>query len=284
MFKNLSPTSIGIHLDIRKILEIARSAGFEGLDVHLPEACRLVRKYSVDYLKALWAEYDMRMGSWGFPLNWRAGDVEYESSLAAFPGRARLAAELGCYRATTEVFNWSNAPFNENWEFHIRRLRPAAEILRHYGHSLGLEFIGPASSRRMHRFDFSYTMQMVLTLATTIGTGNVGLLFDTWHWYTCCSSLDDVRKLSKDEVIYVEVNDAPTGIPPEEQRDDERYLPSSTGVIPSSEVMQVLSDIGYDGPVTPEAYNTELESMPAHLAVQGSFKSLKKLWEQSGLG
>ena len=281
MFKNLCPPAIGIQTGMRENLKLAKSAGFEGLDLDIDEASRLTKQHSIDYVRDLWAESDLKMGGWEFPLNWRGGDADFQEDLKGFPALGELAADLGCHRTTTQVFNWSNAPFNENWDFHIRRLKPAAEILKDYGHSLGLEFIGPAASRRMHRFSFAYDMNVVLDLAATIGTGNVGLLFDTWHWYTCRSTLDDVRRLTKNEVIYVQINDAPAGINPDDQLDDERCQPGETGVIPAAEILQILDRIGYDGPVTPEPCNDEVEAMPPNAAAKASLESLDKVWEQA---
>ena len=283
MFKNLYPPSIGIHSGMRENLKLSESAGFDGLDLDINEASRLTKEHSIDYVKDLWRETGLKMGGWGFPLNWRGSDAEFQNSLKSFPTLAKLASNLGCHRTTTQVFNWSNAPFNENWDFHIKRLRPAAEILEDYGHSIGLEFIGPAASRRMHRFSFAYDMNVVLDLAATIGTGNIGLLFDTWHWYTCRSTLDDVRRLSKTEVIYVQVNDAPSGVNPEDQLDDERCLAGETGVIPAAEILQTLNQIGYDGPVTPEPCNDEIETMAPIAAAKVSLESLAKVWKQAGI-
>jgi sugar phosphate isomerase/epimerase len=281
MYKNLCPPAIGIQTGMRESLKLAKSAGFDGLDLDIDEASSLTKQYSVDYVRDLWRESGLKMGGWGFPLDWRGGDAAFQKGLKAFPELAELAADLGCHRTTTQVFNWSNAPFNENWDFHIRRLKPAAEILKDYGHSLGLEFIGPAASRRMHRFSFAYDMNVVLDLAASIGAGNVGLLFDTWHWYTCRSTLDDVRRLTKNEVIYVQINDAPVGINPDDQLDDERCLPGETGVIPVAEVLQILNQIGYEGPVTPEPCNDDVEAMPSSAAAKISLESLDKVWKQA---
>lgn len=283
MFKNLYPPAIGINFGMRESLELAKSVGFDGLDLDIDEASRLVQQHSFDYVKDLWSEFGLKTGAWDFPLNWGGSDVDFQEGLNAFPTLAKLAARLGCHRTTTQVFNWSNVPFNENWDFHIKRLKPAAEILKDYGHSLGLEFMGPAASRRMHRFSFAYDMNVVLDLAATIGTGNVGLLFDTWHWYTCRSTLDDVRSLTKTEVVYVQVNDAPSGVNPDDQLDDERCLAGETGVIPAAEILQILNQIGYDGPVTPEPCDNEIETMLPSAAAKVSLESLDKIWKQAGI-
>ena len=81
----------------------------------------------------------------------------FDESLSTFPDLAKLAADLGCHRTTTVVSPSFRATrtFQENWDFHIKRLRPVAEVLKDYGHSLGLEFIGPATSRQSAKYLFT---------------------------------------------------------------------------------------------------------------------------------
>ena len=249
MFKNLSTGAIGIHANMTEGLSLAQEAGFEGLDLNIGEASQLAEEHSVQYVKDLWAEAGIAMGGWGFGVNWRGSDADYYAGLAQLPARAELAAELGCFRTTTVVGPASNdMTYQENWDFSVKRIRAVAEILKAHGHSIGLEFIGPATSRKAAKHLFAYSMDAMLGLAAAIGTGNVGLLFDTWHWYTCRSTVDDVRKLSASDVVYVHINDAPAGIDPDEQIDNIRCLPAETGVIPLTELMQILNGIGYEGP------------------------------------
>ena len=284
MFKDLSPGAIGIQANIEEGLALAKSTGFEGLDLNISEASTLASEYSVDYVKNLWAEAGLKMGGWGLSVNYRGSDAEFDESLSQLPDLAKLAADLGCYRTTTVVSPSSNdRTFQENWDFHVKRLRSVAEVLKDYGHSLGLEFIGPATSRQSAKYLFTYTMDAVLGLAAGIGTGNVGLLFDMWHWYTCRSTLDDVRKLSKADVVYVHINDAPAGIDPDDQIDNVRCLPAETGVIPLAELMQILDGIGYDGPVTVEPFSAKINAMEPQDAARTAAESLDTVWAQAGL-
>lgn len=284
MFKNLSPGAIGIQANIEEGLALAKSAGFEGLDLNISEANALANEHSVDYVKNLWTEAGLKIGGWGLPVNYRGSDAEFDESLAGLSDLAKLAADFGCHRTTTVVSPSSNdRTFQENWDFHIKRLRPVAEVLKDYGHSLGLEFIGPATSRQSAKHLFTYTMDAVLGLAAGIGTGNVGLLFDMWHWYTCRSTLNDVRKLSKEDVVYVHINDAPAGIDPDDQIDSVRCIPAETGVIPLAELMQILDGIGYDGPVTVEPFSAKINTMVPQDAAKTAAESLDKVWEQAGL-
>ena len=284
MFKNLSTGAIGIRANMQEGLALANAAGFEGLDLGIDEASQLAQEHSVQFVKELWTEAGIKMGGWGFGVNWRGDDADYYAGLAQLPARAELAAKLGCYRTTTVVGPASNdMTYQENWDFSVKRLRPVAEILKEYGHSLGLEFIGPATSRKAAKHLFAYSMDAMLGLAAAVGTGNVGLLFDTWHWYTCRSTIDDVRKLSLADVVYVHINDAPAGIDADEQIDNIRCLPAETGVIPLTELMRVLTDIGYDGPVTPEPFSKTVNAMEPTDAAKATGASLDKVWENAGL-
>ena len=284
MFKNLSTGAIGIHANMTEGLSLAQEAGFEGLDLNIGEASQLAEEHSVQYVKDLWAEAGIAMGGWGFGVNWRGSDADYYTGLAQLPARAELAAELGCFRTTTVVGPASNdMTYQENWDFSVKRLRAVAEILKAHGHSIGLEFIGPATSRKAAKHLFAYSMDAMLGLAAAIGTGNVGLLFDTWHWYTCRSTVDDVRKLSASDVVYVHINDAPAGIDPDEQIDNIRCLPAETGVIPLTELMQILNGIGYEGPVTPEPFSKKVNEMSPPDAAKAAAESLNQVWENAGL-
>ena len=284
MFKNLSPGAIGIQANMAEGLELAENSGFEGLDLDIVNTDFTALKASVQAVKDLWAQIGIAMGGWGFGVNWRGSEADYYAGLAQLPERAALAAELGCYRTTTVVGPASNdMSFQENWDFSVKRLRPIAEILKDHGHSLGLEFIGPATSRKDSKYLFAYSMDAMLGLAAAVGTGNVGLLFDTWHWYTCRSTIDDVRKLSASDIVYVHINDAPAGIDPYNQIDNIRCLPAETGVIPLTELMQILKEIGYEGPVTPEPFSQKLNGMEPADAAKVTGESLDQVWKNAGL-
>ncbi len=284
MFRNLSTGAIGIQANMTEGLALAKDAGFEGLDLNIGEANQLAEEHSIDHVKGIWEDAGIAMGGWGFGVNWRSSDADYYAGLAQLPARAELAAELGCFRTTTVVGPASNdMTYQENWDFSVKRLRGVAEILDNYGHSIGLEFIGPATSRKGAKHLFAYSMDAMLGLAAAIGTGNVGLLFDTWHWYTCRSTVDDVRKLSASDVVYVHINDAPDGIDPDEQIDSIRCLPAETGVIPLTELMQILNGIGYDGPVTPEPFSKKVNEMEPADAAKATADSLNQVWKNASL-
>lgn len=258
MYKNLSPSAIGIKCGLIEGLDLAQRAGFAGADLNLAEAEQL----GVEVVREAYLQRSLRMGGWSFPVNWRGTEAEFTEGLERLPAQSMLAAELGCFRTTTWVLSFSDdLPRKEHFDRVLRRFRLSAEILKDHGHRLGLEFIGPRTLRAGRRHGFIHTMDGMLTLCDAIGTGNVGLLFDVWHWHTCRSTLDDVRQLSADDVVYVHLNDAPAGIDVLEQVDNRRCLPGETGVIPNHELLRILQEIGYEGPVTVEPFNQALREV-----------------------
>jgi sugar phosphate isomerase/epimerase len=287
MFKNLTPGAIGINCGWIEGLDLAREAGFQGADLSLGDAQKLAAEQGADAVKALYAERGLRMGGWSFPVAWRGSDAEFFESLGQLPAQAKLAAEVGCFRTMTWVLGWSDElPRQEHFDRVSRRFRLSAEILRDYGHSLGLEFIGPRTSRAPHKYGFVHTMDGMLALCCAVGTGNVGLLFDVWHWYTSRSTLDDVRQLRAEDVVYVHINDAPAGVDVLDQIDNQRCLPAETGVIPNGELLRALKEIGYHGPVTVEPFNQRLKEIAGRDPLEAAritSRSLDQVFSQAGL-
>jgi len=282
MFKNLSPGAVGIRCSWLEGLDLAQQAGFEGADLSLGDAKKIADEQGIDAVKELFASRNLKMGGWGLPVNWRGTDAEFYESLSRLPAQAQLAAELGCFRTMTWVPPCSNdKPRKENFDFHVKRFRLIAEVLKDYGHRLGLEFIGPRTSRASAKHGFIYTMDGMLAMCCAIGTGNVGLLLDCWHWYTAQSTLDDLKHLTADDVVYVHLNDAPKERSVLDQIDNQRCLPGETGVIPLREFLSILKDIGFDGPVTVEPFNQRLREMAEKDALQAAKvtrESLDKVW------
>ncbi len=284
MYKNLNLGVLGIRVPLQEGLELAKNHGYAGLDISIGEVSKLVQKTSVDHVKELFAAAGVKPAGWGLPVNWRGDDAELDEHLAKLPDRAKLAADLGATRTIAVVMAWDNErPFKENWDFHVKRLRRPCEILSEYGQSLAIEYIGPQSSRRPHKYSFLYSMDGMLALCAAVGTGNTGLLFDVWHSHMAGETLDDLKKLAADDVLYVHINDAPAGIAIGDQIDTVRALPGETGVIPVPDMLRALNDIGYDGPVTPEPFSKKLDGVSPEEAARIAGESTDKVFKDAGL-
>ena len=84
-------------------------------------------------------------------------------------------------------------------------------------------------------------------------------------------------------MVYVHVNDAPAGVPIDEQMDGVRALPGATGVIDIAGFLQSLAAIGYDGPVVPEPF-VKLDGLPSDEArLQTVGAAMSDIWQKAGL-
>ena len=284
MFKSLTAGALGVRGSIEELIGYAKRAGFQGVDVNIQEIASLVDARGAAQVKNLFAEAGLRIGAWGLPINWRGDAAEYDADLARLPRFAVAGAAVGA----TRVAQWlpsasDDRKFGDNFRWHIERFKPIAEILDAHGCRLGLEFIGPRTLRVEKPYGFIHSMDGMLGLAHAIGTGNVGLLLDCWHWYTGLGTASDLMALTAEDVVHVHVNDAPAGVDVADQIDNRRALPGETGIIDLVGFLKALQKIGYDGPVSPEPFSQSVREMAAQDAVQTTHDALDTAWKAADL-
>ena len=259
-------------------------AGFEGLEFPVAAIADLVDQHGAAGVKAMYADAGVRPAAFGLSVDWRTSEENWKRDLGKLDRNAKAAAAIGISRTFTWIMPCSNErPFDENRKFHVERFKPIAQTLGIHGISLGLEFIGPKTLRDSQKYPFIFTMNDMLDMAGDIGP-NVGILLDCWHWYTSGGTLDEIKALRPEQVVYVHVNDAPAGIAIEEQIDNVRLLPGESGVIDIAGFLKSLKQIGYDGPVTPEPFKKELAELPsdeARLKVVGA--AMEKIFKLAGI-
>ena len=284
MFKGLSPGAIGVRAgNLDEALAAAKTGGFGGVEFNPSEIADLIDSQGAEAARARFIESGIQPAGWGLPTDWRGSEEKWQEGLAELPRFAKAAAAVGGTRVSTWIMPCSNdRPFEENYNFHVARFTPIAQILGDHGVSLGLEFIGPKTLWASQKYPFIHTMPEMLAMGREIGP-NVGLLLDCWHWYTSHGTLDDLKALKPAQVVYVHVNDGPLGVPVDEQLDGVRGLPGTTGVIDIAGFLQALRGIGYDGPVVPEPF-VDLSGLPsdeARLKTVGA--AMDDIWKKAGL-
>jgi len=188
--------------------------------------------------------------------------------------------QLGITRIATWITpGHRELTYMQNFKQLKNRFREVANVLKDYDIRLGLEFVGPRTSRARSRFPFICTHIGMMELVEAIGTGNVGLLLDSWHWYTAHGTVEELLQLSNNDIVHVHVNDAPSDIPVDKQMDNRRGLPVTTGVIDMKGFVNALVKIGYDGPVECEPFDQKLSGMENDATLQKTIASLNRLWD-----
>jgi sugar phosphate isomerase/epimerase len=279
MFKSLNADALSIGFSLEDLPALAAANGFAGLDLEMSALLDLAERTSVQEVKDHFSAHGIRPGAWSLSAEPSADDALYEAALDILPRASALAQEIGAPWCATEIRPYSDTRDPAaNLEFHIQRLRPVAQVLAAHGCRLGLEFIGPKTLRAGHAYSFISTIEGALDLAARIGTGNVGLLLDAYHWYTSHGDQADLRSLRASDIVYVHVNDAVAGREIDQQLDLERELPGTTGLIDLAGFMHAVAGTGFDGPVAVEPFSATVLAQDPAERIRLAGESLAKIW------
>jgi sugar phosphate isomerase/epimerase len=284
MFASLNTGHLRINAPLEEEIALAARHGFAALDLDTGALLRRSADTPVEEMKDHFAAAGIRAGAWGLPVEFRAEEERYRSGLEALPRHAALAQALGSTWCSTWIRPFSDTlNFDENMAVHVRRLGPVARILADHGCRFGLEFVAPVTVRRGHPHPFIHTIDGALELAARLGTGNVGLLLDSYHWHTAHGTRADIERLRADQVVYVHLNDAHPGIEIDELPDTDRLLPGASGVIDITGFLHALARSGYQGPMAVEPFNAALEALPIEERVRRTAESVRACLTRAGL-
>lgn len=272
----LSCGPIGVKASPREAIDLAQQFGFEAVE----PAPDFLGKLADDALAELLADMKVKKLVWasaGLPVDFRNTDGAFQDSLQRLPDFARALQRAG----VTRVCTWlspchGSLTYMANFRQHAQRLRQVAKVLADHAIRLGLEYVGPKTSWSARRFPFIHTMAEMKDLIAEIGCSNVGFLLDSWHWYTAQETRDDLLSLRNADIICCHLNDAPAGIPVDQQIDNRRDLPAATGVIDLKAFLGALAEVGYDGPVMAEPFRPDLRTLPRDEALALVAAAMKK--------
>jgi sugar phosphate isomerase/epimerase len=271
MYICLNRAAAGRGIPFDQFVKLAADAGFPGADVEIGYA--LQHGSSASALRDLFESHRMRFGGWGVPFDWRADESKQADGLAELERFADIARELRIDHCATWLMPSSDLPFIENWNFHVRRLKPVAQTLADRGLRLGLEFVAPYHLRKHFKHEFIFTPGQMLELADAIGP-SVGLLIDSFHARASCTPFEDLAKIPAQKIVLVHLNDAPD-VPPWALQDQERLLPGD-GALDLPSFVRALDGAGYNGPASLEVFNEDLRKLPPTEAARRAWSATQK--------
>ena len=263
MYSNLSLGALGLSADFPTAVELAVRHGFAGLDADLDHLAAQGDQAAVREAAAAVSERGLRWGVAGLPIDLTAPATEFITQLASLPDRLTVLTAAGI----PSIGTWlrpmhDDLSYRRNWVLHVSRLALVAEVLADAGLRLGLEYVGPKTFWSTERFPFIHSLSEVRELIAETGASNVGVILDSFHWYTAGETAADLVGLRDADIVSVDINDAPADRERDQQLDLDRRLPSSTGVIDLAGFMTGLRDAGYTGPVKVEPFLPTLAEQP----------------------
>lgn len=273
---HLTPGSIGLQGTQREVIEWAAQYGFDAVE---PQPVALAAMSATER-QAMAAEVKSRALVWGnagLPVDFRKDANLFGEGLKLLPARAKALQEVGVTRVGTYILpSHDTLTYVQNLRQHGARLRECAAILRDHGQRLGLEYVGPKTLWTARRYPFVHSMAEMRDLLGEINLTNVGFLLDSWHWHTAGETVADLKTVKAEEVICCDLNDAPAGVPLDQQIDARRELPAATGVIDLAGFLNTLNELGCDAPVRPEPFNATLRGMPREQILTGTAAAMHK--------
>ena len=273
------PGSIGIKADQGRSIELAAKYGFESVQPFGPQ---LLNEGVGRYVEALKSN-NLKWAAARLSVSLRGDEDTYSSALAKLPQEAKALKQAGVTRVGTAISSSSDTlNYLENFKLTSRRLRETASVLEDHGLRLGLEYLGTKRLWTARRHAFVHSMKECQQLIAEAGKSNVGLVIDSWHWWTARDTIDDIMKLSNSEIVSADLNDAPRGIERELQYDNQRELPATTGMIDAKAFLGAFVKIGYDGPIRAEPFNKRLDDMDDEQASETTAAAMKKAFALVG--
>lgn len=279
---DLSPGAIGVGVDQIEAINLASKYGFESVYANAGYLATLNDGHRKE-LAAMMKQKNVKWGAAGLPVEFRADEAKFKEGLKELPRLSKGLQQAG----VTRVGTWLR-PFHDeltyvtNFRQHARRLRECCKILADNGQRFGMEYVGPKTLWASKRHSFIHSMAETKELIAEIGLDNVGFVLDSWHWYTAHETADDLRTMKNSDIVACDLNDAPGGIEIDSQIDNQRELPSATGVIDLKTFLGVLIEIGYDGPIRAEPFNAKLNALDNDAACEATAKAMRKAFDLVG--
>lgn len=263
MFSNLSLGALGLSADFPTAVELATRHGFGGLDPDLAHLRGLGGDTAIRETADDVRGRGLQWGIAGLPINLTAPAADFATQLAALPATlsALTTAGVGAVGTWLRPMH-DDLTYRRSWVLHVSRIHLVAAILADAGLRLGLEYIGPKTFWSTERFPFVHSLSEARELIAATGATNVGLILDTYHWYTAGEDASTLAGLTDADIVSADINDAREDRERDEQQDLDRRLPGATGVIDLGAFMAALHGAGYTGPVKVEPFMKSLAEQP----------------------
>ena len=248
MIKSLETSMLGISHDLRELAPYCVKYGIEAIGAQ--GALFQDEKTAAD-MAAVMEHYGLKWGLLPMPADfyfWDLSDEAFDAAIVELERRAVIGEKLGIRHAYNHVWSSGSRPFDENFEWHVKRVRKVAHTLSEHGIHYGLEFLGPHELRTLAPHPFVHSLSGVLAIADAAG-GEAGIAFDAYHWY--CSNNGDAGDMlwmetHPDRLVAFHMNDAVPGLPYNEQKDMVRRLPMDSGIIDTRGLLARFNKPGCD--------------------------------------
>jgi sugar phosphate isomerase/epimerase len=279
MYRNLNPGSLGIYCRQNELIELALTYKFAGIDIDMESFARQVELRGIDHAARFVRSANIRIGTFELPLAWQSDAETFERELRKLGPVCEAAEALGAKDCVTTVLPYSDdRRYHENFEFHRQRLSQIADTMSGYGIRLGLGFQAASCHREGHAEPFITTASALVTLMKTIVAKNVGICLDLWNWHIGGGTVEQIREIPANKIVAVRLADIPRDVSLDRLTEEDRLLPTTTGLVPCTTAIATLCDIGYEGSVTVYGHPSRFANQARNRIASDVAKSLDRVF------
>lgn len=260
-------------------VEAAAEAGFEGIELRLPNLENYMRKKSMQDLVDFLNTYNLdvvAMNHVDSPAF--LPEKAFMEFLDDFRGKMEICSELSCDKIVVGTSRLPSLDIKPEKivEKCSTSLRKLANLGAEYGVTIALEVLArEIENERVYKFAID-TPKKYKDVLKTIGVENIGLTLDTFHFYIG-RMIDEIKTLPN--ILIVHVSDAEKSVPFEKLKDHPHRVFPGEGVMDLDSIIRALKTAGYDGYLSVEVFHPPYwELTPIEFAMKAR-KSLDRLLE-----
>lgn len=255
---SLHPCTVGWRMAWQDLAKLAASTGYVGAVIARDQALPVQASSAV------------RATSMLLPAEVRRDDATYRSTLVRMRSMCEFARSVGCRVASLAVPSSAELPRAEQAKLLGERLKPCCDVLDEFGIRLAMEGLTPLHLRRAYPYEFLTANDELLEFGFAVSP-HCGLIADSFHWHHAGSGRAWLRGIPPDRILDVHISDSPA-LPAEEIRDSERLFPGE-GVVDFETFFELVGEVGYQGPVTVEIFNSRMSEIEPAPASQRAFRA-----------
>jgi len=273
---SLSPGAIGLKCTANELLDYAIKYKFSAISPPITELIQFKETDKKAYLEKM-EKNEIIFDSGGLPILFRTTDSKFKEGYDFLLKNIDSIVSLNITSFVTWIMpTHKTLPYMKNFEQHRTRLTQVATLLEDAGLKLGLEYVGPKTLMARDKYPFLHSALGLRELIGAIGKNNVGYLLDSYHTYCAEDKNEDLDFLKAEDIISVQLNDGVLVRTTATQMDLERELPGDTGIIDLENFLNLIRNKGYNGAVSVEPFNKELNKMEVGAKLKRVRASLSK--------
>ena len=258
---SINPGAIGLQCNAQELLDYAIMFNFSSISPLLNELVAFSPNEKKVYLEKM-RNHGIKFDGGGLPIEFRSSEKIFQQGLKFLQKNIKIIASFNIPSFVTWIMPTNKSlTYLQNFNQHQKRLKQVAAVLEEEDLKLGLEFVGPKTLMSRDKYSFLHSISELRELIDAIAKKNVGYLLDSFHTYCAGDQIENMDFLEVKDIVSVQINDAIIGRSADMQIDQERELPGDSGLIDLKKFLDFISSKGYNGAVSVEPFNKEINIM-----------------------